>query len=631
MSINNTNGWTLIDWQHAYRAEEIQLNDLSTWIEQLDPNDPAWISIASTDDINQQIQELTQRSQQFSSPSQHFPLYGIPFAVKDNIDVSGFATTAAYAPRTAIAQQDAEVVQRLKAAGAIVVGKTNLDQFATGLVGTRSPFGIVPNSFNSDYVSGGSSSGSASVVARGLVPFSLGTDTAGSGRVPAAFNNIVGLKPTKGRLSNHGVFPACKSIDCVSIFALSVVDAALVAEVVAGYDAKDSYSRADPATAPARFSAQLKFAVPEQLEFFGDVQAEAAFSQALQQMQALGAEIVPIDFSAFDQLAAQLYQGSWVAERTVAVQAYLDDTTQDFDPTVLQIIQQGQSYSAVDAYQDEYLKQDLSRQIEASLAGFDALIVPTSPTIHRIADMATHPIEYNAHFGRYTNFTNLADLSALALPAGFRADGLPFGVSLIAPAWHDSALLHFGQIWQQALDLKLGATQRKLPSADQTVAVSKQHVRVAVVGAHLTGMPLNFQLTTRQAVLVETTTTSADYALYALSGTQPPKPGLARVSEQGQSIIVELWDVPMARFGEFVAEVPTPLGIGNVELADGRWVKSFICEAYALTQATDIRHFGGWRAYIQSQNHPSQNDSSNQAHTDQNATTTTALAEAKHV
>ena len=300
MSLNNTIGWTLIDWQRAYRAEEIQLNDLITWIEQLDPNDPAWISIASAEQINTQIQELIQRSQQYSSPTQHFPLYGIPFAVKDNIDAAGFATTAAYAPRTAIAQQDAEVVQRLKAAGAIVVGKTNLDQFATGLVGTRSPFGIVPNSFDPDYVSGGSSSGSASVVARGLLPFSLGTDTAGSGRVPAAFNNIIGLKPTKGRISNHGVFPACKSIDCVSIFALSVADAAAVADVAAGYDDKDSYSRKDPCTAPARFSAQLRFAVPEQLEFFGDLQAEAAFSKALQKLQFLGAELVPIDFSAFE-------------------------------------------------------------------------------------------------------------------------------------------------------------------------------------------------------------------------------------------------------------------------------------------------------------------------------------------
>lgn len=627
MSLNNTIGWTLIDWQRAYRAEEIQLNDLITWIEQLDPNDPAWISIASAEQINTQIQELIQRSQQYSSPTQHFPLYGIPFAVKDNIDAAGFATTAAYAPRTAIAQQDAEVVQRLKAAGAIVVGKTNLDQFATGLVGTRSPFGIVPNSFDPDYVSGGSSSGSASVVARGLLPFSLGTDTAGSGRVPAAFNNIIGLKPTKGRISNHGVFPACKSIDCVSIFALSVADAAAVADVAAGYDDKDSYSRKDPCTAPARFSAQLKFAVPEQLEFFGDLQAEAAFSKALQKLQFLGAELVPIDFSAFDQLAAQLYQGSWVAERTAAVQAYLNDAPQDFDPTVLQIIQQGKSYSAVDAYQAEYLKQALTRQIQDSLAGFDALIVPTSPTIHRIADMAMHPIEYNAHFGRYTNFTNLADLSALALPAGFREDGLPFGVSLIAPAWHDSALLHFGQIWQNALNLKLGATERKLPNADQTFAVSKQHVRVAVVGAHLTGMPLNFQLTTRQAVHVETTETSADYALYALDGTQPAKPGLARVAEHGRAIIVELWDIPSARFGEFVAEIPPPLGMGNVELADGRWVKGFICEPYALTQATDIGHFGGWRAYIQSKH-----DASNHTHTDQNTKTITASLEAnKHV
>ncbi|MHA3890819.1 allophanate hydrolase [Acinetobacter sp. GXMZU3951] len=595
-------GWTIHEWQEAYIKQQIQLADLITWVQSFDPQDTAWIAIAPADVLQQQIEELQQRSLHSQSLWEQFPLYGIPFAVKDNIDVNGFATTAACKALNSIATEDAETVRLLKQAGAIVVGKTNLDQFATGLVGTRSPFGAVKNSFNPEYVSGGSSSGSASVVARGLVPFSLGTDTAGSGRVPAAFNNIVGLKPSKGRFSNHGLLPACKSIDCISVFALTVTDAEAVAEVLEQFDVRDSYSRHNPKTAPAKFSAGLNFALPKTLQFFGDVQAEQAFQQAIAQLKQMNVRLTEIDFSIFEQLAAQLYQGSWVAERTVAVEAILEQAPEAFDPTVLEIIQQGKHYTALDAYKAEYLKHDLARQIQELLSEFDALVVPTSPTIHTLAEMQQQPIQYNSHFGTYTNFTNLADLSALALPAGFRGDGLPFGISLIAPAWHDRALADFGRQWQQHLQLPLGATGRPYAEKVKSIsAPSAQHIRLAVVGAHLTGMPLSFQLTTRQAVHVETTKTSAHYALYALNGTIPPKPGLARQA-QGQEIIVELWDVPTARFGEFVAEIPTPLGMGNVELSDGRWVKGFICEPYGLADAENISHFGGWRAYIQHRN-----------------------------
>ncbi len=590
-----TLGWTLAEWKAGYANNTLQLEDLYALVEQFDHPDPAWISIASIEQLTAQVDALKQIENATA-----LPLFGVPIAVKDNIDVAGFASTAAFKLFTEIKTEDAYVVQRLKQAGAIIVGKTNLDQFATGLVGTRSPFGAVPNTFNPDYVSGGSSSGSGSVVARGLVPIALGTDTAGSGRIPAAFNNIVGLKPTKGRFSNTGLLPACKSLDCISIFALTVADATAVADVMEGFDVSDSYSRVNPATAPATFSAQLKLAIPKQLEFFGDAQSADAFQQALTKLKNLGAELTEIDFSAFSQLASQLYQGSWVAERTAAVAEILDSHADDFDPTVLEIIQKGQQYTAVDAYNAEYLKQDLARQIQQTLAQFDALVVPSSPTIHTLAEMAEAPIENNSHFGTYTNFTNLADLSAIAVPAGFRADGLPFGITFIAPAWHDTALANFAEKWQNHLKLPLGAVAKTLPEKASVIsAPSAQHFRVAVVGAHLTGMPLNFQLTTRQAVHVETTTTSADYALYALPGTVPPKPGLAR-QESGQKIIVELWDIPKARFGEFVAEIPTPLGMGNVELADGRWVKGFICEPYGLNGAKNISEFGGWRAYIQS-------------------------------
>ncbi|MCL6245155.1 MULTISPECIES: allophanate hydrolase [Acinetobacter] len=595
MNSIKTLGWTLAEWKAGYANNTIQLEELYALVEQFDHADSAWISIASIEQLTAQIDALKQIEN-----ASALPLFGVPIAVKDNIDVAGFASTAAFKLFTDIKTEDAYVVQRLKQAGAIIVGKTNLDQFATGLVGTRSPFGAVPNTFNSDFVSGGSSSGSGSVVARGLVPIALGTDTAGSGRIPAAFNNIVGLKPTKGRFSNTGLLPACKSLDCISIFALTVVDATAVAEVMEGFDVTDSYSRVNPATAPAKFSAQLNLAIPKQLDFFGDAQSAVAFQQALIELKNLGAELTEIDFSAFNQLASQLYQGSWVAERTAAVADLLETSVQDFDPTVLEIIQKGQQYTAVDAYNAEYLKQELARDIQQTLAQFDALVVPSSPTIHTLAEMAESPIENNSHFGTYTNFTNLADLSAIAVPAGFRADGLPFGITFIAPAWHDTALADFAEKWQKHLKLPLGAVAKTLPEANSVMsAPSAQHFRVAVVGAHLTGMPLNFQLTTRQAVHVETTTTSADYALYALPGTVPPKPGLAR-QESGQKIIVELWDIPKARFGEFVAEIPTPLGMGNVELADGRWVKGFICEPYGLNGAKNISEFGGWRAYIQS-------------------------------
>lgn len=602
MSQKKCKAWTVDEWQAGYRNHQLDIDDLIEYVAAWRSDDDlAWISLASTALLTEQIQALKDRAQQVKQLEKALPLYGIPFAVKDNIDVAGFASTVACPSLSEIKTEDAEVVRRLKQAGAIVVGKTNLDQFATGLVGTRSPRGAVPNSFNPEYISGGSSSGSASVVARGLVPFALGTDTAGSGRVPAALNNIVGLKPSKGRLSNRGVFPACKSLDCVSVFALTVKDAELVAQIATAYDAKDSYSRRNPCTAPARFSTSPHFAIPAQLNFYGDTQAEYAFQQVVARLQSLGITISKIDFTAFEKLALQLYQGAWVAERTAAVDHLLANHVEVFDPTVATIIRQGHNYTAVDAYQAEYIRQDLSREINQILQQFDALLLPTAPTIYRIAEVMANPLELNARLGIYTNFTNLADLTALALPAGFAKDGLPFGISLIAPAWHDQALSHFGKMWQAQSQLTLGALDKVYqPSSTSTViSNAATHIRVAVVGAHLTGMPLNFQLTTRQAVYVETTTTSDHYALYALD-TMPAKPGLQRTAEANQAIIVELWDIPTARFGEFIAEIAAPLAMGNVELIDGRWVKGFVCEAYALNDALNISQFGGWRSYIQS-------------------------------
>lgn len=583
---------TLDEWQQLIQGNADQAFALlQQLMDTLPLDDNAWITLATPEQLHAQWKALPQQG------AESLPLFGIPFAVKDNIDVAGWPTTAACPAFSYVAEQDATAVARLKAAGAIVIGKTNLDQFATGLVGTRSPFGAVANTFDPDYVSGGSSAGSASVVARGWVPFALGTDTAGSGRVPASFNNIVGLKPTKGWLSSRGVVPACRLNDTVSVFALTVEDAYHVTTLAGGFDPEDSYSRQSPATAPASLPEHPVLAIPDRVTFMGDAQAEAAWLAALEQLKACGATLHPIDFSAFSQLAEQLYQGPWVAERTAAIGDQLQHPGQ-MDPTVYQIIASGTHYSAVDAYQGEYLRATLARQIQSQLAQVDALVVPTTPTIRTQADIRQEPVRYNSEFGTYTNFTNLADLSALALPAPFRADGLPAGITLIAPAWHDRALASFGLRWQHHLALPLGATDYPAHTIHSpTLPPSSTHVRVAVVGAHLRGMPLNPQLTARHAAFVSERHTAPHYRLYALADTQPAKPGLIRQSA-GTAIDVELWDIPLAQFGAFVAEIPSPLSIGTVELSDGQWVKGFLCESIALDAAQDISCYGGWRAWL---------------------------------
>ncbi|WP_340621653.1 allophanate hydrolase [Xenorhabdus siamensis] len=597
-------GYTLKDWQDRIRQNAASISALlQQHLDSFLPDDNAWIYLATSAQLQIQIDQLLPAYQR--NPDA-FPLFGIPFAVKDNIDVADWPTTAACPAFEYIADDDATAVARLKAAGAIVVGKTNLDQFATGLVGTRSPFGAVKNSFNASYVSGGSSSGSASVVARGLVPFALGTDTAGSGRVPAGFNNIVGLKPTKGWLSGKGVVPACRLNDTLSVFALTVEDAFNIACLAGGFDENDAYSRINPASAPATLPDNPLFAIPENPTFCNDSIAEAAWLNALNELQAIGVTLHPIDLSAFKQLAEQLYQGAWVAERTAVVGEMLN-SPEKMESVVHQIIASGENYSAVEAFKAEYLRAELAREIQQTLTKFDALVVPTTPTIRTIEEIKQEPIRYNSEFGTYTNFTNLADLAALALPAPFRSDGLPAGITLLAPAWHDRALASFGLRWQQHLTLPLGALAlgalpietkgKTFTGAGTELSPSEQHIRIAVVGAHLRGMSLNYQLIDRKAVFVETTQTASCYRLYALANTHPAKPGLVR-SVEGAAISIELWDIPLAYFGAFVAEVLPPLGIGSLELSDGRWVKGFICEPIALNGATDITEFGGWRNWI---------------------------------
>lgn len=606
-------GWTVTQWQSAYRHDGCRPEDLLAHFSgPHETEDTAWIVRVTATQLQLQLDELQRRRQSMDGDLRALPLYGVPFAIKDNIDAAGWPTTAACPAFSYVPQTDATVVARLRAAGAILIGKTNLDQFATGLVGTRSPYGEVVNTFDARYVSGGSSSGSASTLARGLVAFSLGTDTAGSGRVPAGFNNVVGLKPTRGWLSTSGVVPACRTLDCVSIFALTVEDARIVADAAGGYDAKDPYSREPALTFPDPKGAGLRLAIPDTLTFFDDKQAQRAFDDAVEGWRSLGAEIVAIDYTPFAELAALLYSGPWVAERFAAVETLWRKSPDEINPVVRTIVEQAAQYDATAAFKAEYKRAALSRVINDALAGFDALLVPTSPTIYTLEEMRADPITLNSRFGTYTNFTNLADLSALAVPAGLREDGLPAGITLISLAWRDHALAALGEMWQRSRTDAMGATGKPLPPVvrESISPTSPNHpvaqgdIRVAVVGAHLSGMPLNHQLTSRQARLVEATRTASNYRLYALANTTPPKPGLVN-TDNGQSIDVELWDVPATVFGSFVAEIPAPLGIGTLTLQDGREVKGFICEPRGLIGARDITTFGGWRAYIVSLKTPS--------------------------
>ncbi|PSF12614.1 allophanate hydrolase [Marinobacter shengliensis] len=604
-----TLGWTIADWQQAYREGAEPEALISKLLDDLKGDDNAWISRLGAGGFHQAMAELADQLETVDGDLEQLPLYGIPFAVKDNIDAAGFETTAGCPAFAYTPEQDATVVHKLKAAGAVVIGKTNLDQFATGLVGTRSPYGAVPNSVNPKVISGGSSSGSASVVARGLVPFALGTDTAGSGRVPAGLNNLVGLKPTKGLFSINGVVPACRSLDCVSVFGLTIADAALVAEVMAGFDKADAFSRKAPSALPLdapalrRPGPVQRLAIPEHPEFFGDQQAEAAWNTALgqwRQLDTAGVELVPLDFSPLLELAALLYEGPWVAERHAAVKGFMAGHAGDMNETVRSIISKAEHFTATDTFNAQYRKEELLRQIDSLLAEVDGLLVPTAPIAPTIEAVNADPVALNSQLGTYTNFVNLADMCALAVPAGFRDDGLPFGVTLISGAWKDRELQSLASQWLNAHPTPLGATDKARPEEVVTYQPAVPTIQVAVVGAHLSGMPLNTQLTERKARLLEQTTTTPNYRLYALPNTTPPKPGLKRVEDGGAEIVLEVWEMAASEFGSFVDLIPAPLGIGNVELADGRWVNGFICEGYGFTGARDVTEFGGWRAFIKS-------------------------------
>jgi allophanate hydrolase len=525
-------------------------------------------------------------ARELRSSSVDRPLFGIPFAVKDNIDVEGLPTTAGCPAFSYMPQRTASAVQKALDAGAILIGKTNMDQFATGLVGTRSPYGACSSIYHSGYISGGSSSGSALAVAKGEVCFALGTDTAGSGRIPAAFNGIVGVKPTRGLVSTAGVVPACRSLDCVSVFSPDVETGARVLEVLAGLDEADPYSRSGRQLADQFTIPKLGIPGDHQMQFFGDEASADCWRRAV--LHARGAELTEIDLTPFHSAAELLYSGPFVAERYASVGSFVASRSEsDLDPTVREIILGAAKYSAVDLFNAEYQLQALRRTVNNIFKSIDALLLPTSPSTYRIEEVRRNPIQLNSRLGLYTNFANLLDLCAIAVPAGLRDDGLPFGVTLMAPAFSDAKLLRLAHWWEGS---QSGNYLQQAPC-----------IQLAVVGAHLAGQPLNHQLTSRGASLLRTTTTAPRYRFFALANTTPPKPGLLRVEEpQPNGIEVEVWQLTKEAFGSFVAGIQAPMGIGNLELTDGSIVKGFICEPYALQGAKEITTLGGWRNYLTS-------------------------------
>jgi allophanate hydrolase len=555
-----------------------------------------WISRVPADDLRRRAAALARQS------PESLPLYGIPFAVKDNIDLAGLATTAACPSFAFMPEASAPVVQKLLDAGAIALGKSNMDQFATGLVGTRSPYGICRNSFDRTRISGGSSSGSAVAVALGLASFGLGTDTAGSGRVPAAFNNLVGYKPTLGLLSTRGVVPACRSLDAVSVFALTAEDAALVARVAGGFDPLDPFAR--PARLPANRGwsqrAPLRFAVPDvaQREFPGNEAYARLFEQSITALARVGGEPVSVDIAPLLEAARLLYQGPWVTERFLAVGSLIESRPEALLPVTRQVIAGGARGTARETFRAMYRLRELRRLSEAIWSVADVLLLPTVPSHPTIAEVEADPVLRNTELGHYTNFVNLLDLAAVAVPAGFTGTGLPFGVTLVAPAWHDAELLALASRLQRACVETMGATGHRLADTPPGEADCGDTIDVAVCGAHMQGLPLNQQLLDRNAWLRTRTWTAPEYRLYALPGGPPQRPGLLRVDSGGNAIEVEVWRMPAERFGDFVAGIPAPLGIGRIRLADGGEVAGFLCEAHGVAQARDITALGGWRRFL---------------------------------
>jgi allophanate hydrolase len=548
-----------------------------------------WITRVAVDDLTAAVADVARRR----DSGEDLPLAGLTFAVKDNIDVAGVPTTAGCPAYATMATATAPAVDALVQAGAVYVGKTNLDQFATGLVGTRSPYGAVRNAVDPTRISGGSSSGSAVAVALGLVDLALGTDTAGSGRVPAALNGIVGIKPTRGLVSTAGVVPACRSFDCVSVFARDVALAERAFAVLAAPGLFDEDRRTVPPTAPLGPPATpvVGRASPEAL---GDLDPgrRQAYDAAVATLERSGCTMVTVDLAEFLEAGRLLYGGAFLAERYAAVGAWVDDHRDEVDPVVGSIIGSAAGLGAARLAADAEHLGRLASRVDDRMAsdGICSMVLPTVSDHPTIADVAADPVGTNARLGTFTQFVNLLDLCAVSVPVQ-PVDGLPFGVSLIGPAWSDRV--------QASLARRLD--RPTVPSADDVWSrPAFPAVQLVVAGAHLTGQPLNGQLTDRGGRRVRSTATAPCYRLVALH-TELPKPGLVRVAarDHGAAIEVEVWELPPVGFASFVAGIPQPMAIGQVELADGTSVPGFLCEPVAVDGARDITAYGGWKAYLQ--------------------------------
>jgi len=559
-----------------------------------------FIKLLNTSEIEPYLEALE------SSEVNSLPLWGVPFVIKDNIDLAGIPTTAACEEYAYVPESSATIVQLLIDAGAIPIAKSNMDQFATGLVGTRSPYGECHNAFDFKMLSGGSSSGSAVSLALNLCSFSLGTDTAGSGRVPAAFNNLVGLKPSKGLLSNYGVVPAVRSQDVVSIFALNSQDTYQVFDVAAQFDENDEFSRNELSLDISAWSKKPVIGIPDKssLIFLGDKEAEDNFTSTCNSLKTLGYVLKEVSFQAWLDTAKLLYGGAWVAERFVAIEEFIEQHESIMDPAVANIIAGARDLSAMDAYKGSYALQK-AQALTHSIwmeSGIDCMMTPTTPTIYSIDEVQQEPIALNSNLGTYTNFMNLLDYAAIAMPTGFRGDDLPIGVTLFAPAGSDRMLMQLTDKLHGEFIDETGAKQIPLPTTHSDLFVNKQMISVAVVGAHLSGFPLNNQLIERNAKLLETTKTAEKYEFYELPGGPILKPGLVKVDDGGSSIELEVWAMPKEHLGSFLALIPSPLGLGKVELIDGQNVVGFICEPYGIEGATNISHTGGWRNWMKERN-----------------------------
>jgi len=586
----------------AYTAGDITPRQLILGLRdkaaELNPEFNAFIHLMTAAELEPYLAALDGKT------SAELPLYGIPFAIKDNIDLAGVPTTAACPAYAYTPETSATIVEQLLALGAVPLGKTNLDQFATGLNGTRSPYGECRNSVHPDYPSGGSSAGSSLAVALGLASFALGTDTAGSGRVPAALNNLVGLKASKGLISTAGVVPACRTLDCVTFFTATAAEASQLLALTARLDPRDEYSRSNPLWNDGSAFGQIKtfrFGIPQHLEFLGCAEGPALFAATIEHLKALGGEPVEIDFEPFLEAARLLYEGPWVAERYSVAGELIEQQPDAVLPVIKAVLEKAPGATAVQLFQAQYRLQQLKAVCDRTMAEVDCVLTPAYPRPVTLAELHTEPVKRNSDLGYYTNFMNMLDYAAVAVPAGVMGNGLPWGVTLFGRVFTDQYLLSLADALQRRTGLSLVGGNALATPAPQNPARNDQ-AKVVVCGAHLDGLPLNWQLRQRGGRLLEATQSSPDYRLYALAGGPLLRPGMVRVAEGGAAIAVEVWDIPSSELGSFLTGIPAPLGLGKVQLADGRWETGFICDAYGLDGAEDITRFGGWKAWLASRN-----------------------------